>query len=499
MTLSTAPSASTPTPLSYTREDWQQGYRSLRQEFDYWIDDIEGTIPTDLTGTLFRNGPGLTDVNGYRLHHPFDGDGMICAIAFRDGRAHFRNRFVQTEGYLKEQREQKVCYRGVFGTEKPGGWVANALDFRLKNIANTQVIYWGGKLLALWEAADAYQLDPKTLDTLGPYHFNGVLNPGDAFAAHPWVDPACEADNGAPCLVNFAIAPGLSTKITLYELNLDGQIIRQKSHSVPGFAFIHDIAITPNYAILFQNPVAYNPVPYAMGLKSAAQCIQFQPGQPTNIILIPRHRSEPMTVIPAEAGFVFHHVNAFEQDGQIIVDSICYDDFPSIDNNEDYLQVNFEQVPSGRLNRFHVNPTEKTVERTVMDQRSCEFPQVHPNHVGRSYRYAYFGATHDCGDNAPFQAIWKVDMTDPSQQQCWSFAPRGFVGEPVVIPRPDGQAEDDAWVMVMVFNAESNNSELVILDARNLEQGPIATLKLKHHVPYGLHGSFTSDYLGPDA
>jgi all-trans-8'-apo-beta-carotenal 15,15'-oxygenase len=90
---------------------------------------------------------------------------------------------------LEEQKAGKILYRGVFGTQKPGGLLANAFDFKLKNIANTNVIYWGGKLLALWEAADPYRLDPYTLETLGKEHFNGVLSEGEAFGAHPRFDP----------------------------------------------------------------------------------------------------------------------------------------------------------------------------------------------------------------------------------------------------------------------------------------------------------------------
>ncbi|NET08723.1 MAG: Apocarotenoid-15,15'-oxygenase [Merismopedia sp. SIO2A8] len=486
------------TTLSYSRRDWQQGYRSLRNEFDYWIDEIEGTIPPELTGTLFRNGPGLLDVNGQRLHHPFDGDGMICAIAFKEGRAHFRNRFVRTKEYLTEQQAGKICYRGVFGTEKPGGWLANMFDVRLKNIANTQVIYWGGKLLALWEAAQPYGLDPKTLETIGLDNLGGGLNPGESFAAHPWVDPACKADQGDPCLVNFSVSPGLSTKITLYELDLRGIVVRKKSHSIPGFAFLHDCAITPNYVIFFQNPVKYNPLPFVMGMKSAAQCIQVAPDQPTRIILIPRHHQGAPIILPTQAGFVFHHVNAFEQDGQVVVDSVCYDGFPVIDENEDYLNVDFDHVLPGRLHRFHLDLTQKSVQVTCLADRSCEFPQVHPQHVGRPYRYTYIGATHADDGNAPLQAIWKVDMENPTQQQLWSFAPRGFIGEPIFVPRPGSDIEDDGWILTLVFNAERNKSELAILEAHSLSQGPVATLKLKHHVPYGLHGSFTWDYLGPD-
>jgi all-trans-8'-apo-beta-carotenal 15,15'-oxygenase len=220
---------------SYTRKDWQGGYESLNQEFDYWIDDVEGQIPPELQGTLFRNGPGLLDVNGQRIHHPFDGDGMISRISFVDGRAHFRNCFVKTAGYLAEKQAGKILHRGVFGTQKSGGWLANIFDFKLKNIANTNVIYWGDKLLALWEAAEPHLLDPYTLETLGKEYFHGVLSIGEAFGAHPRFDPSCEQDNGAPCLVNFSIKPGLSTKITIFELNLAGEVVRKNSHNVPGF------------------------------------------------------------------------------------------------------------------------------------------------------------------------------------------------------------------------------------------------------------------------
>jgi all-trans-8'-apo-beta-carotenal 15,15'-oxygenase len=315
---------------SYTLKDWQGGYESLTQEYEYWIDDIEGEIPPELAGTLFRNGAGLLDINGERLHHPFDGDGMISRITFINGRAHFRNRFVQTPGYLAEQKAGKILYRGVFGTQKSGGWLANIFDFKLKNIANTNVIYWGKKLLALWEAAEPYLLNPQTLETLGNEYFNGVLSKGEAFSAHPRIDP-----NGT--LVNFAIKPGLSTTITIFELNKNGEITSKKNHNVPGFCFIHDFVITENYCIFFQNPVNFNPIPFALGICGAAECIKIQKNQPTKIIIIPRKtQTENVKVLETKAGFIFHHVNAFELENEIIVDSICYESLTEVEPNSDY-------------------------------------------------------------------------------------------------------------------------------------------------------------------
>jgi all-trans-8'-apo-beta-carotenal 15,15'-oxygenase len=480
---------------SWTLSDWQKGYLSLKEEYDYWIDEIEGEIPPTLTGTLFRNGPGMLDVNGQRIQHPFDGDGMICAIAFRDGRAHFKNRYVRTEGFVAEQKAGKILYRGTFGTRKPGGLLANAFDLRLKNIANTQVIYWGKKLWALWEAAEPHQLDPTTLDTLGLDNLDGILTPGRAIAAHPRIDPACVVD-GQPRLINFSVKPGPSTTITVYEFDATGQVVAQAERSVPGFAFIHDFVMTPNYYIFFQNPVSFNPLPYLFGFKAAAQCITLQHKQPTQVIIIPRHGQAGMQVLPVEAGFIFHHVNAFEQDGQIVVDSVSYPTFPQLEPDADFLKVKFDSYPPGQLWRYQIDVAETRITRTKLDTRSCEFPVVHPQLVGRPYRYAYLAATHSNQGNAPLQAIWKVDM-QTGDRLLWSVAPRGFVGEPVFIPRPmQGEwREDDGWLVTLIFNAAKERSEVVILDA--ITMTPVARLGLKHHVPYGLHGTFTPEYFAP--
>ncbi|XGV99347.1 MAG: carotenoid oxygenase family protein [Leptolyngbya sp. BL-A-14] len=514
-----------PPTLSYDREGWQKGYHSLKQEFDYWIDDIEGTIPPDLHGTLFRNGPGLLDVNGQRIHHPFDGDGMICAIAFDNGRAHFRNRFVRTEGYLAEQAAGRILYRGVFGTQKPGGWLANAFDFRLKNIANTNILYWGGKLLALWEAAEPHRLDPGTLETVGLEHFEGLLQSGEAFAAHPWIDPACNQDNGAPCLVNFSIKPGLSSTITLFEFDPAGKLLRKHAHATPGFAFIHDFAITPNCAIFFQNPVSFNPLPFLVGKRGPGECITFNPDKPTRIVVIPRKakggsgKDEGLTLkdknqdssfsldslaFETHAGFVFHHANAFEQGDEIVIDSVCYDALPAVEADSDFRQTDFEALSPGQLWRFRVNLKTQAVQRELLESRCCEFPYVHPAKAGRSHRYVFMGAAHAPEGNAPLQAITKIDV-ETGEHQLWSAAPHGYVSEPIFVPRAsaafkDGLpsvdmvgAEDDGWLLTLVYDSAQERSDVVILDARDLHRGPVARLHLKHHVPYGLHGSFTPE------
>ncbi|MGF1494189.1 MAG: carotenoid oxygenase family protein [Microcoleaceae cyanobacterium] len=476
---------------SYTTQDWQQGYRSQPEEFDYWIEDIEGEIPLELEGTLFRNGPGLFDIGGEPIQHPFDGDGMISAVKFSQGKAHYRNRYVRTKGYVEEQAAGKILYRGVFGTQKSGGWLANLFDFKMKNIANTQVIYWGNRLLALWEAAEPHRLNPETLETMGLDDLDGILEPGDAFAAHPRIDPACKFDRDEPCLVNFSIKPGLSTTITIYELSPQGKLLRKHAHSVPGFAFIHDFAITPDHCIFFQNPVSFNPLPFLLGWRGAGECVQFQAGKPTQVVEITRdpERQREKKIYQVDAGFVFHHVNAFEQGDELTVDSLCYESLPGVDPQADFRDTNFNTLDPAQVWRFRFNfRTDETVQSELIESRCCEFPTIHPDHVGREYRYAYMGAAHHPTGNAPLQAVLKLDL-QTGERQLWSAAPRGFAGEPIFVPHPQGTQEDEGWLLTFIYDASHHRTNVVVLDAQDLSK-PVAELHLKHHVPYGLHGTF---------
>ncbi|NTU82661.1 MAG: Apocarotenoid-15,15'-oxygenase [Chloroflexales bacterium] len=491
--------------------DWARGYESQPIEHAFWIDAVEGVIPPELHGTLYRNGPGLLEAGGLPVHHPFDGDGMVVAVSFRDGRAYYRNRFVQTAGYVAEQRAGRPLYRGVFGTQLPGGWAPNFLNLRLKNIANTSVLHWGDRLLALWEAGEPHRLDPDTLATIGLDRLDGLLRAGQAFAAHYHIDPFSHWDGGDPALVNFGVSVGLNTTIDLFEFDRDFRALRHQAFQLDGFAFLHDMAITPNYIIFVRNPMRYDPIPYALGLWGAAQGLRSLPGQPSTVLVFPRHPSlgRPRS-FSAPSGFVWHHANAFEDGDTLVVDSVWYDHYVGIGPEVEYRTIDFASLPPGRMARMTIDLGTGRLERSFLAGRCCEFPALHPAKVGRPYRYTYLGAADAPEGNAPLQAIWKLDL-ETDAQQLWSAAPRGFVSEPIFVPRPRTAAhagavtpdlgdplansapgEDDGWLLTLVYNAARHESEVVILDARDLGRGPIARLRLGHHVPHGLHGMFTS-------
>ncbi len=478
---------------AYSTRDWVAGYESLIQEHDYWIETVEGEIPAQLQGTIFRNGPGMLGVGEQRYGHPFDGDGLIVAISFDKGRAHFCNRFVRTPEFEAEQKAQRILYRGVFGTQKPGGWWANCFDLKFKNPANTSVQYHGGTLLALWEASAPYRLDPMTLKTEGIETFGHALKPGEAFTAHPRRDPQTGD------LYAFGVRSGLNSTLSFYRINAQGQMVQRRDRQIKGFAFLHDFVWMPGYQVFFQNPVSFNPLPFVLGFQPAGTCLKLDQQGSTQAWIYP-DGGEPM-VLPTEAGFVFHHVNGFvesqDPDPVLVVDSVVYDQLPPLEPIADYQQINFEQVPAGRLVRFRLDLGQRHVSQEILLERSVEFPIIAPSRMGRCHRHIYLGTTHRPGPNAPLQAVLKLDLQTQTQQ-VYSFGPGCFIGEPLFIPKPGSQQEDEGWISVMVFDADTRRSFVGILDAQAISAGPVAKLHLPHHVPYGLHGCYTPEVFIPE-
>ncbi len=155
--------------------------------------------------------------------HPFDADGMITALSFQNNSVFFRNRFVRTEGYLKERRAKKILFRGAFGTSLSGGMLSNMFNTQLKNVANTNVIYFAKRLLALWESGVPYHLEPDTLTTVGKDHLKGILRKDEPFTAHPKLDP----ESGH--LIGFNYLPSPSqTRLRIMEMNDNLNVIQEK-------------------------------------------------------------------------------------------------------------------------------------------------------------------------------------------------------------------------------------------------------------------------------
>ncbi len=484
------------TQKDFNKFDWSSAYNNVNIELENRALTIsKGNSIKELNGTLFRNGPGILERDGQWVHHPFDGDGMITAIKFKNGNASITNKFVKTKGFLEEQKQNKFIYRGVFGTQRRGGILNNILNLNFKNIANTHVIKLGKNLLALWEAAGPHALNPDTLETKGLTTLNGVLKSNEAFSAHPKID--LNSGLASELLVTFGVQAGPKSTIRLMEFSNSGEhsgeILFDRKDTFNGFSFLHDFAITTNWAIFLQNAIDFNPLPFVLGQRGAAQCLKSNPNKISKFILIPResglYKGQKPVLIDAPKGFVFHHVNAYEKNSQIILESIFYDDFPSVGPDENFRDIDFENYPEGKLKRSIIDLKSKTAKVTTLSEQCCEFAMVNPKKLGLHASYSWMACTEIKEGNAPLQAIKKINL-NTKEETFWSAGTRGFVSEPIMIPSKNSLKEDDGYLFIIVWNGERRGSDLVILDAHNLKE--IALYELPICIPHGLHGSWAN-------
>ena len=481
---------------NFDREDWVSAYCNVEEELtNIELKIAKGNVPEGLSGTFYRNGPGQLERGGKIVHHPFDGDGMIAAMCFKNGKVNFSNRFIRTKAWQEEEKAQKFLYRGVFGTQKPGGQIFNAFDLRLKNIANTNVIKLGDELLALWEAASPYSLNPKTLETNGLSNLNGVLKTEEAFSAHPRFDPG---HHGKPRMVTFGVKTGPKSTLRLMEFETEGpnagKLLNDRKDQFNGFAFLHDFAITPNWAIFLQNAINFNPIPFILGQKGAAQCLSSKSGEKAKFWLIPRDcgsfAGQPPVILDAPKGFVFHHLNAYEKNEEIVIESIFYKDFPSIGPNQDFRQINFDLIPEGILKRCRIDLRERQFEIDTLSEQCCEFAMVNPNKEGKSARFSWMATAAKEIGNGPLQKIKKLDLSN-GKKYFWTPGPKCFVNEPLMIPNGYSNKEDEGWIVLLVWNGERIGTDLVILKSEDLTEQ--AVLELPIAITYGLHGSWVTN------
>ena len=118
----------------------------------------------------------------------------------------------------------------------------DAVEFKIRTTANTNVVHFNGKLLALKEDAPPYALDLHTLETTGLYDFDGQL-PSLTFTAHPKFDPR----TGEMLCFGYEAKGDGTPDICYYRTSPDGKFMETVWLTAPVLATIHDFAVTENW------------------------------------------------------------------------------------------------------------------------------------------------------------------------------------------------------------------------------------------------------------
>lgn len=467
----------------------KQGYETLAEEHSYWVDSakIIGEVPAEIAGTLYLSCVGRNSIGGQQFGHWFDGDGMINAVTLRDGKVHYKNRYVRTEKFVNESAAQRILYRGV-GTQIPGGMLKNM--FRTPgNAANTSVILHGGKLLALWEGGKPWELDPATLESVKEYNFDGGLSATQPFSAHPRLDPRTGD------LYNFGVFGVPKPKLHFYRINPAGELIANTSQYVGDYSMCHDFVITDTHAVFVLCPAFMrHPFKFLFGKSSIFEAIEFDDTEPTKIVILNLKTAEIVREFMVETFFGFHLGNGRESGDEISIDVLCVDNMDVMGGLADVFMErgdDFNFLENGaQFKRFTLNLANGSVDSEVLPGSiPGEFPVWNPEHTGLHNRYTWLGTILENGTPYGFNAFQKIDH-QTGELKIHDYGEGRFTSEANFVAT--GPAEDDGYLISIVYNHARKKSEVVILDARDMQK-EVAVIPLEHHIPFGFHGSFYNE------
>lgn len=447
---------------------------------------VSGTIPRDLAGMYVRNGPNPA-LEPLGRYHWFDGDGMVHAIRFEDGKAYYRNRWVHTDALQLERKSGQSMWHGIMdrhGKKNPFGV---GPDRSMKDTANTDVVFHAGKLYALWyQCGEPYAMDPLTLEPRGKENFGGRLP--RFMSAHAHVDENTEE--------MFFFDYSVEAPYYMYHVaGADGKLQHSVDMGFPGCRLTHDMALTEHYAIHMDMPFFWDETLLARGVHKVAWH-----DLPTRWAVIPRRGTQKdIRWFETKPMFMHHVVNAWEEhdeqrgDEIVLLGCKVQDGWPFVKASDDsplkrmmgYLRLD------ARIYEWRFNlKTGRASERFVEEGYNLEFPTINMRRQGFKTRYSYYA--HLLTEPAQlFNALFKHDNRTGRLEHY--MLPEGTtLSEAPFAQRSGGTEEDDGYIVTFAHDAIHDRSSCLIFAAQDIRSGPIASIELPARVPMGFHAKWVS-------
>jgi all-trans-8'-apo-beta-carotenal 15,15'-oxygenase len=442
---------------------WRGVFRDLPREHGFEPLRVEGSLPAQLRGVLYRCGPARFSIGGEPYLHWFDADGAVAAVRFEGQRVDAAVRTVATRWLRREQAANRQLYRSY--AQLGRGW---RRWFTLpKNPANISVLPFGDQVLALWEAGLPIALDPSTLEARGETNLGGRIGP--TFSAHP--------HRVGKTLYNFGVRYGPKFSIDLYRF--ENTITRVANVPLSRPTIVHDFIATPKHIVFFVAPVRLRLARLLAGMGSFDSNLAWEPEHGTEVIVIPLASPDAPVRFTVPPFFQWHFVNAWEEGDTLVVDYLPYDDF---ETNDWFGRAPYEparQPPPSRYARARLDLKTRRMEVEVLSEVSTDFPAIHPDTAGRA---------HD--------QVWLLDLSHgipPSlcrfdaKTRTMRFVPLGdhtFPSEAVVTP--------EGWVLSLVYDGNRDASYVAVIDGARPEDGPVARLWFDHAIPFLFHGAWAA-------
>jgi carotenoid cleavage dioxygenase-like enzyme len=475
--------------LSTLPEDDDHPYRTgpWRPQTTEWDADdltvVDGEVPRDLDGVYLRNTENPLHP-ALKFYHPFDGDGMVHVVGFRDGKAFYRNRFIRTDGFADENAAGGPLWPGLAEpvqiAKRNKGWGARTL---MKDASSTDVIvHRGTALTSFYQCGDLYRVDPHSGDTLGKADWGGAFPFEWGVSAHPKVDDT----TGELLFFNYSKeAPYMHYGV----VDENNDLVHYTDVPLPGPRLPHDMAFTRNYVILNDFPLFWDP----KLLQADIHLPGFHPEMPSRFAVIPRRGgTEEIRWFEADPTFVLHFTNAYEDGDEIVLDGFFEGEPNPVDSlTGDKYEKAFRFLAldrlQSRLHRWRFNLATGEVREEQLSDSITEFGMINAGYAGGKYRYTY--AATGKPSWFLFDGLVKHDLHTGSEQR-FAFEDGVYGSETAMAPRVGSTAEDDGYLVTLTTDMNDDASYCLVFDAARVADGPVCKLALPERISSGTHSTW---------
>lgn len=463
---------------------FELGFGQTENEISVDQLSIQGYIPSWLEGTLIRNGPGTFKVGDEYYCHWFDGLAMLHKFSFVNGQVSYMNRFLECDAYNQAKSQGKIVY-SEFATDPCQtlfGRLKSVFSPKVTDSAKVSIGKIANQYMAYAETPIQVSFDPETLKSAGVMSYEPALA-GQMTTVHP------HYDYGRNEAYNMVTRFHQVSHYNIYRVGSSWKPERIASVPVNQPSYMHSFGMTQNYFIIIEFPLVVNPLSLLLWLHPYIENYHWKPGRGARFWVIHRGNGKVVGKYEGDAFFAFHHVNAFEQGDEIVIDIAAYEDSGILNAYYlDRLKDPNLALPYGNLRRYHLPLKGTHVDYEVISEACMELPNFDyaRYNLNENYRYVYASSINPEQRKGFYNQILKVDIKT-RQNTIW-YEPGCYPGEPIFVGKPERTEEDDGVILSVVLDENKGNSFLLVLDAHTFDE--IGRAEIPHSILFGYHGFY---------
>ena len=463
---------------------FELGVNTNQNEYSVETVPVKGKIPEWLTGNYIRNGPGMYNLPKRRMNHWFDAMGALHSFNIQNGQVGYHCRYIECESYkhVKETGELKFS---EFATDPCRSLFKKIQSYVFPTLPNMtdnpkiNVAKIGEKFMALGETPMQVEFDIQTLKAVGVQE----VVPG-AFAYKTTAHP--HFDNGHA--YNLVVKFGMQSHYRIYDVSKPGgKPLASIPVSKP--AYLHGFGMSKKYFIIAAGPLVVVPLQLLFWKRPYIENHKWLPNEGGMIWVIDKSNGKTVAQFETDPFFSFHHVNAWEEGDELVMDLNAYDDASIV---EKYYLKELEKpgnkLPFGKLKRYRLNLRTRKHSHTTVSDACIELPRIDYERYNTdgNYGFTYGVSLHPSHAEGFYNSIVKINVKT-GDNSYWN-EDGCFPGEPVFVARPGSRNDEDGVLLSIVLDSKKRNSFLLVLDAVTMDE--IARATVPEAIVYGFHAEF---------